>query len=546
MIYAINLTARKNTGFTNIGESIRSDTVTFNIQNLSKDRTYQWFIKPLTTTPDINAIAGDTGTVTTSTLSIEIALPSADFTVGSTYYFALREFDGTASQEVIQVSFTIAQNAVLGQGTSVLNISPLFLPNFTTTERDEIVTGSNALLIYNTTTDQVEEYDPTTDTWGAFGGGAIDSVNGQTGVVVLTKSDIGLANVDNTSDINKPISSATQTALNNKIDLNGQNSTISYLNFTSIVAPAYQEGRVWYDTNFKSLCYWDNFNDIPVKIGQQLTVEARNQTGSTITKGSYVTVTGATGQNPTIALAQANSISTSQIIGIVTANIANNTTGKVISLGLAYGFNTGAFNDGDELYLSATTPGVAVTTPPASPNNVVFLGTVLFANNANGKILFEPLRPLANDNALGTSQIVAPTQNAVKTYADTKLALTGGTITGNTDIVAELQVRSSASLGDENGVILKVEDDGTGDGRLVMLFNNTSSFPTILTATRAVDNTLERLSVNGKISGNEPVASSDLTTKNYVDNKVTGATGTFTSQDGKTITVTNGLITSIV
>ena len=34
----------------------------------------------------------------------------------------------------------------------------------------------------------------------------------------LTKSDIGLGNVDNTSDLNKSISSATQTALNSKVD----------------------------------------------------------------------------------------------------------------------------------------------------------------------------------------------------------------------------------------------------------------------------------------------------------------------------------------
>ncbi len=45
------------------------------------------------------------------------------------------------------------------------------------------------------------------------GGGDVDSVNGQTGVVVLDKSDIGLSNVDNTSDADKPISNATQTAL---------------------------------------------------------------------------------------------------------------------------------------------------------------------------------------------------------------------------------------------------------------------------------------------------------------------------------------------
>ena len=35
-----------------------------------------------------------------------------------------------------------------------------------------------------------------------------------------TKSDIGLGNVDNTSDVNKPISTATQLALNTKADIN--------------------------------------------------------------------------------------------------------------------------------------------------------------------------------------------------------------------------------------------------------------------------------------------------------------------------------------
>lgn len=50
------------------------------------------------------------------------------------------------------------------------------------------------------------------------GSGAVSSVNTQTGDVVLTKSDIGLANVDDTSDANKPISSATQAALDSKVD----------------------------------------------------------------------------------------------------------------------------------------------------------------------------------------------------------------------------------------------------------------------------------------------------------------------------------------
>lgn len=64
---------------------------------------------------------------------------------------------------------------------------------------------------------------------GSGGAGAVDSVNGQTGVVVLTKSDLSLGNVDNTSDANKPVSSATQTALNLKADA----SAISNIDNTS-------------------------------------------------------------------------------------------------------------------------------------------------------------------------------------------------------------------------------------------------------------------------------------------------------------------------
>lgn len=45
----------------------------------------------------------------------------------------------------------------------------------------------------------------------------VTSVNGQQGIVVLGKADVGLGNVDNTSDADKPVSTAMQAALNTKI-----------------------------------------------------------------------------------------------------------------------------------------------------------------------------------------------------------------------------------------------------------------------------------------------------------------------------------------
>lgn len=57
------------------------------------------------------------------------------------------------------------------------------------------------------------------------GKGSVISVNNMTGEVVLTKSNIGLGNVDNTSDANKPVSTAQQAALDKKVNKAGDTMT---------------------------------------------------------------------------------------------------------------------------------------------------------------------------------------------------------------------------------------------------------------------------------------------------------------------------------
>jgi hypothetical protein len=56
---------------------------------------------------------------------------------------------------------------------------------------------------------------------GTSGGGGVagvSSVNTRTGDVTLGKADVALSNVDNTADIDKPVSTATQTALDGKVE----------------------------------------------------------------------------------------------------------------------------------------------------------------------------------------------------------------------------------------------------------------------------------------------------------------------------------------
>lgn len=53
----------------------------------------------------------------------------------------------------------------------------------------------------------------------------VTSVSGRDGDVVLTKTDVGLGAVNNTSDANKPVSTAMQAALNGKASLTGATFT---------------------------------------------------------------------------------------------------------------------------------------------------------------------------------------------------------------------------------------------------------------------------------------------------------------------------------
>lgn len=78
---------------------------------------------------------------------------------------------------------------------------------------------------------QAASYGTTVKVFSDFanGGNSVISVAGKTGIVTLVKGDVGLGNVDNTTDSLKPISIATQTALDLK-----QNILYSGVNIKTI------------------------------------------------------------------------------------------------------------------------------------------------------------------------------------------------------------------------------------------------------------------------------------------------------------------------
>ena len=105
----------------------------------------------------------------------------------------------------------------VGITAQVHKVDAVDYKEMTEAKRDALTGVSEGFTIFNTDTKKLNIYNGTT--WSEVGGGDVASVNGQTGVVVLTKGDVVLGNVDNTTDLNKPISTATATALSGKVDL---------------------------------------------------------------------------------------------------------------------------------------------------------------------------------------------------------------------------------------------------------------------------------------------------------------------------------------
>lgn len=121
---------------------------------------------------------------------------------------------------------------------------------------------------------------------------------------------------------------------------------------------------------------------------EALRTYVKNSSGSTISKGQVVYVTGADGTNALIGLASASTEATSsKTLGIAANTMTNNAFGYVIENGQLSNIDTSAATAGSSVWLGNTPGSYVFNSPPAEPSHSVYLGVVTKANPSTGEIL---------------------------------------------------------------------------------------------------------------------------------------------------------------
>ena len=233
--------------------------------------------------------------------------------------------------------------------------------------------------------------------WAVYNGSAwqkidntdsVTSVNGYTGAVVLTYTDVGAFPATSTTGSGNVVLATGATQANPTIS--------NYENFTPTNAPAYSEGRVWYDSTEKSLAFYNDSSALAVHVSQDLIFKVINNTGSTIPNGSpvYITSTSSGQTYPNVALAKADVAATSAVIGLTNGAIANGAIGYVTSQGTIDNVNTSTFTVGQVLYLSPYSAGQLMNTIP--PTGItVQVGVATYIDSSAGHIYVKQTTPLA-------------------------------------------------------------------------------------------------------------------------------------------------------
>ena len=263
----------------------------------------------------------------------------------------------------------------------------------------------------------------------------------------ISKSKVGLSNADNTSDALKPISTATQTALNLKEDLSNK-STATTLGMSDVLYPSQNAVKAYVDAQVIAA------GDVP---DASATAKGKLQLAGDLTGTAEAPVvapaaiTTAKLADASVTDAKINAVSGSKVTGNIDGNAATAT-----KLATARNINGIAFDGGADI--TVTTPAVTLTgntlSPTVTGSSLTSVGTLTNLTVTN------PIAGSITGNAATATAAGSVTTNANLTGPVTSV--------GNATAIANGAI-SNAMLA--NAAVANLTGTNTGDQTATTVVN---------------------------------------------------------------------------
>jgi hypothetical protein len=231
----------------------------------------------------------------------------------------------------------------------------------------------------------------------------------------------------------------------NVLNINGNVSNVTLLDFNSTITSSVTEGQLAWDTTEQTLNLGMT-GGVTQQIGQEIYYIIQAQ--EAITNGRVVAFAGVVGG--TILAKHANTsdagFESQYVMGVATQDIAINEKGYITAFGKVNDIDTSSYSNGAILWLSPNTEGLMTTTAPSAPNPKVIIAACLLASTppaTNGRLLVRPTWEPKIDN-LENVTIATPTTGQTLVYTgniwQNQLVNTLGTL-------SNLSVSGNANVG---------------------------------------------------------------------------------------------------
>lgn len=162
---------------------------------------------------------------------------------------------------------------------------------------------------------------------------------------------------------------------------------LGYLQFDTSSQASAEIGRLKWNAADGTLDLSLGGGEVTLQIGQEIVVPVKNNSGSTLTNGRAVRITGADSALMTVDYADAGDPNrTSAVIGVLTQDIPDGGTGFVTKQGLVRGIDTSFGSAGDTVYVDG---GGLLTSQLPQSGAIMVIGYIASSDATAGTIFVE-------------------------------------------------------------------------------------------------------------------------------------------------------------